>query len=104
MASRLLIGTRKGLFLFERAKGKWAVTRTAFLGAQVPMVLADTRDGALYAGLNHGHFGSKLHRSEDGGATWSEIAAPAFPARDENAPLDKCPMRGVPIPWNVELI
>ncbi len=91
MASRLLIGTRKGLFLFERTNGKWAVRRTEFLGAQVPMVLADTRDGALYAGLNHGHFGSKLHRSTDGGATWSEITAPAFPPRSEDVPLDRCP-------------
>lgn len=104
MASRLLIGTRKGLFLFERTDTKWAVTRTGFLGAQVPMVLADARDGALYAGLNHGHFGSKLHRSTDDGATWSEITAPAFPPRSEDVPLDRCPMRGIPIPWNVELI
>jgi photosystem II stability/assembly factor-like uncharacterized protein len=104
MAKKLLVGTRKGLFLFERQSGSWAVTQTAFLGAQVPMVLGDPRDGALYAGLNHGHFGSKLHRSTDGGKTWTEITAPAFPPRTENDPEVRCPMRGIPIPWNVELI
>jgi photosystem II stability/assembly factor-like uncharacterized protein len=104
MASQLLVGTRKGLFLFSREAGKWKVTQTAFLGAQVPMVLRDSRDGALYAGLNHGHFGSKLHRSVDNGVTWTEITAPAFPPRTENDPEVRCPMRGIPIPWNVELI
>lgn len=104
MSSQLLIGTRKGLFLYERNRGKWSITQTAFLGAQVPMVLCDPRDQSFYAALNHGHFGSKLHRSTDGGKTWPEIAAPAFPPRPADRPEDKCPMRGIPIPWNVELI
>jgi photosystem II stability/assembly factor-like uncharacterized protein len=46
----------------------------------VTATLRDPRDGALYATLRHGHFGSKLHRSDDGGRTWTELAAPAFPA------------------------
>jgi photosystem II stability/assembly factor-like uncharacterized protein len=104
MSSPLLVGTRKGLFLYERNQGKWAITQTAFLGAQVPMVLRDPRDHSLYAALNHGHFGSKLHRSGDGGKTWTEITVPAFPPKSPGAPEDKCPMRGIPIPWNVELI
>ena len=33
------------------------------------MVLDDARDGTVYAALNLGHFGSKLHRSADRGAT-----------------------------------
>jgi photosystem II stability/assembly factor-like uncharacterized protein len=45
----------------------------------VTATLYDRRDGALYAGLNLGHFGVKLHRSDDGGATWTELPAPAFP-------------------------
>ena len=104
MSSKLLVGTRKGLFVFERKNGKWSVAQTAFLGAQVPMVLSDSRDGSLYAALNHGHFGSKLHRSTDAGKTWTEITTPAYPPRPADAPEDKCPMRGIAIPWNVELI
>ncbi len=45
--------------------------------------------GTLYAALNLGHFGRKLHRSDDGGATWTELAAPTFPAVEK--PDDKAP-------------
>src|SRR2546428_528318 len=45
----------------------------------VTAVLADARDGARYAALKHGHFGPKLHRSDDQGRTWRELATPAFP-------------------------
>jgi photosystem II stability/assembly factor-like uncharacterized protein len=49
------------------------------------MLLADTRDGTLYAALDLGHFGVKLHRSEDGGGTWSEVAAPSYAGVDSDA-------------------
>ena len=42
------------------------------------MVLDDARDGAVYAALNLGHFGSKLHRSDDRGATWTEVGVPSY--------------------------
>src|SRR3546814_17974290 len=48
--------------------------------------LEDRRDGTLYAALNLGHFGVKLHRSEAFGATWTELPAPAFPV---GMPADK---------------
>lgn len=104
MNNELLVGTRKGLFVCERNNGKWAIKHTAFLGVQVPYVLIDPRDGLIYAALDHGHFGVKLHRSKDGGASWTEITAPSFPEKPEEEPEIKCPMRGTPIPWNVELI
>ena len=63
---KLYVGTRKGLFVVtERGIGK-----PHFLGDPVSMLLPD-RDGTLYAALNLGHFGVKLHRSEDGGKSWS---------------------------------
>ena len=43
----------------------------------------DPRSGDLIAALNHGHFGIKLHRSRDGGATWTEIAAPKYPEKPD---------------------
>jgi hypothetical protein len=80
MAGELMVATRKGLFSVAPGKaGEWTVAGSAFLGNNVSLVLADPRDGARYAALNHGHFGVKLHRSEDAGATWKEIATPAFP-------------------------
>ncbi len=76
---QILVGTRKGLFFVARAKAGWTVARTAFLGDHVPMAHRDPESGTVWAVLEHGHFGTKLHRSADEGATWEECAAPAYP-------------------------
>ena len=81
MSTRCHVATRKGLFTVERGAGGWAITRANFLGDNVTLVMHDPRSGALLAALNHGHFGSKVHRSRDGGATWQEIAAPKYPEK-----------------------
>ena len=87
MSERMLVATRKGLLSFERANGGWkAAGEAAFAGVPVVNVLRDPRDGAIYAALKHGHFGPKMHRSDDGGRTWKEIASPAFPADVAGAP------------------
>lgn len=83
MAERLLIATRKGLFVCPPAGAGFALPRPHFPGEPVSALLQDPRDGALYAALRLGHFGVKLHRSEDGGARWTEIAVPALPAEGE---------------------
>src|SRR5262249_56739245 len=36
--------------------------------------------------VKHGHFGAKLHRSDDGGGTFAEIGTPAFPADAAGGP------------------
>jgi len=82
MTELLQVATRKGLLGFARDGADWRLTRSAFLGDPVTVVLPDGRDGAVYAGLNLGHFGVKLHRSDDGGETWQEVATPAFEATD----------------------
>jgi photosystem II stability/assembly factor-like uncharacterized protein len=88
MSDRLLVATRKGLFDVRRAASGWRIAGTAFLGDPVSMVLRDPRDGAIYAAQALGHFGVKLRRSDDSGATWPEIPAPAFAkvAEDEDGP------------------
>jgi hypothetical protein len=73
----LWVATRKGLFQFQSANG-WRIPTPSFLGDPVSMVLDDSRDGAVYAALNLGHFGSKLQCSLDRGATWHERAVPAY--------------------------
>ena len=71
MTDRMFVATRKGLFRLERSRGgAWNIVQADFLGVQVPMVLPDRRDGFVYAAVGHGHFGSKFHRSKDGGKTW----------------------------------
>ena len=84
MNDRLLVATRKGLFTLER-DAAWRITRTAFLGDPVSMVLADPRSRMLHAALNLGHFGVKMHRSADGGETWEEMPSPGFPPQPEEA-------------------
>jgi hypothetical protein len=103
MGQRLLVGTRKGLFSVERDERGWSVAGASFLGDNVPMALADPRDGALYAALDHGHFGAKLHRSGDGGATWEEVGVPVYPEPGPGE-VDINPMSGTPVPWKLEKI
>ncbi len=103
MSDRVLVGTRKGLFTIDRtgARGSgWAIARTAFVGDNVSMVLADHRDRAIWAALDHGHFGVKVHKSVDEGESWTECPAPAFPPRPEGEE-DREPAGGRPIPWTV---
>jgi hypothetical protein len=100
---RLFVATRKGLFTVERAPSRWEVTRVAFEGDNVPMLLPDVRDGTLYAAIGHGHFGSKLHRSEDGGRNFVEIAAPSYPPKPEGE-IDVDPVRGLELQWSLELV
>lgn len=104
MAHELWVGTRKGLFALQpEASGRWRIARTAFLGVPVPMVLHDRRSGRGFAVLDHGHFGVKLHVSDDGGRNWREGTAPAYPPKPADVE-DMDPMRNEPIPWDLKLI
>jgi photosystem II stability/assembly factor-like uncharacterized protein len=79
----LLVSTRKGLFVVTGRGAEAAIARACFVGDNVTLATVDRRDGAWYAVLDHGHFGVKLHRSDDAGATWTEIATPAYPPKPE---------------------
>lgn len=100
MSTTYYVGTRKGLFIYEDHK----IVRTAFLGVEVPMLLADKRDASLYAVVDHGHFGTKLHRSDDQGQSWEEISPPVYPEKPEDVPDTLCPFRGTVIPWSLQKI
>lgn len=96
MNTRAYLSTRKGLFELAKENGRWQFGPVHFLGEPVSMALADRRDGALYAALNLGHFGVKLHRRRAGLETWTELPAPAYPPKPE-ASEDK-------VDWNNRLI
>jgi hypothetical protein len=81
MSTTALIGTRKGLFTLTVDNGRFEMSQPAFPGVKVTNAVRDPRDGALYASLDHGHFGVHLHRSDDDGASWVEIAAPEYPPK-----------------------
>ncbi len=90
MSDRLLLGTRKGLFDLQRKQGKWAIANHAFKGEPVSSMWQgqvqdqgqDQGQGHWLVALNLGHFGTKLHRSNDEGQSWQEVAVPAFPQAD----------------------
>lgn len=83
---RAYVATRKGLFELRLRGGAWQIARTSFLGEPVSMLLPpQADDGFMLAALNLGHFGVKVHASADAGASWQEVATPAYPAQPEGA-------------------
>jgi photosystem II stability/assembly factor-like uncharacterized protein len=77
--STLLLGTRKGLIIYERSKKVWKHASTHFIGIPVSLTFIDDRTNTWWACLDHGHWGVKLHRSLDKGKNWEEIEAPKYP-------------------------
>lgn len=100
MQHTLWIGSRKGLFVAERGPGGgWSIGTPHFPGEPVTQFAADAGSGTWYAALRLGHFGVKLHKSSDRGASWQEIAAPAFPPKPDDGPW-----KDDPTPWSVDLL
>ncbi len=99
----LLVASRKGLFVLRghpaSSNNEWKISAHHFEGEPVTQVLVDPRDGAWYVALRLGHFGVKLKKSSDQGATWIEVAAPMLPSK---------PTSGIwaddVTPWSVDLI
>jgi hypothetical protein len=77
---KLLLGTSKGLLVYEKRQRGWHCDKICFLGMPVSMIYANSYSDTWFAGLPHRHWGQKLHRSDDFGKTWHPIAAPKYPA------------------------
>lgn len=87
MSDRAWLCTRKGLIELRRRQGRWGIEQVSFLGEPVTMVLPPSPGSSkLLACLSTGHYGTKLHASSDGGQSWSEIDAPAYPEQPADAP------------------
>jgi len=97
------VATRKGLFSLDRGPSGWSISRARFLGDNCTLVMHDPRSGDLIAALNHGHFGVKLHRSRDAGASWTEIAAPKYPEKPADY-VPKGPAGSKPADWSLKLV
>jgi photosystem II stability/assembly factor-like uncharacterized protein len=104
MSTRCHVATRKGLFTLERGRSGWEITRTGFLGDNVTLAMHDPRSGYVYAALNHGHFGVKVHRSQDNGDNWLEIATPKYPEKPADYTPRNTPAEGLPAEWALKLI
>ena len=101
MEQRAWVATRKGLFEMRRRSGTWAIERVSFLGEPVSMALPPQPSGRMLAALNRGHFGVKLHASDDAGASWHELPTPAFPKQPDGEPLGGVAWKLVQI-WALE--
>ena len=82
---RAWAATRKGLFELRRRGRIWQVEQLSFTADPVTMLLPPDRTGRMLAALNLGHFGAKLHASDDAGRSWHEVAAPSYPAQPDGA-------------------
>ncbi len=82
---RAWVATRKGLLELRRSGAAWRIQRTRFVGEPVTMLLPPDAQGRMLAALNLGHFGVKLHASDDAGDTWHEVACPAYPEQPQGA-------------------
>ena len=94
MSDLMLVSTRKGLMTYTRNEKGWVHDATHFYGSPVSLALSDKSGQTILAALNLGHFGVKLHRTQDGGKTWTELDPPAYPKADggesdESAPANK---------------
>ena len=83
MLSTVLLGTRKGFIAWHFSKNRWQFENLFFEGSPVSIAYADARTGTWWACLDHGHWGVKLHRSNNRGKTWEEVTAPAYPEGEE---------------------
>lgn len=83
---RAWVATRKGLFEMRRRAGGWVIERVNFLAEPVSAVLPPDASGRMLAALSLGHYGAKLHASDDAGATWQEVGVPVYPPQPEGAP------------------
>ena len=76
MPARLLVGTKKGAFIYtsDERRQRWDLTEPIMPGWSVSHMAADTRRDPprLYAGATHWAWGPSVARSDDGGAMWEQ--------------------------------
>ncbi len=76
-AVTLLVGTRKGAFIYRRTRGIWDLDGPYYLGNIVNHLVPDPRDGrTLLMAAKTGHLGPTVFRSTDGGRQWMEAKRP----------------------------
>jgi len=102
VTKRIYAGTRKGLFVMARDGGDWRIERAALLGDPISMLLP-AADSTVTVAQALGHFGVKLKRSTDGGASFEDRPAPVFPDKPEGVE-DIDPVRNTPIPWDLKTV
>jgi hypothetical protein len=103
MSDHIFAATNKGLFTICRSPdGAWKIEDVAFLGEPISVVHTDAATKQVWASVSLGHFGNKVFRSRDNGASWDETPAPEYPPKPEG--LEEKDMWGRPIEWALNRI
>ena len=79
MSNMIILGTRKGIVIFDRINGAWRPRPIEHEGVPVCYAARDPRSGVIWASLDHGHWGPKLSRSKDAGESWEDAASIKYP-------------------------
>lgn len=98
MKQTLLVATSKGLVVWNLRQGSWVVERVDFQGFPVSVVFVDDRTGSWWVGISHRHWGQKLHRSDDRGASWIELEVPRYPDTAELRPGKRAVLKKI---WTI---
>lgn len=84
--TKLLVGTSKGLVVWEEKTSGWHIRDVHFLGMPANYVYVHPFSGEWWVSLAHGHWGQKLCYSSDEGRSWKAVAPPTYPADAEIRP------------------
>ncbi|HVJ92680.1 MAG TPA: sialidase family protein [Labilithrix sp.] len=79
MSNQILLGTRKGTIIFDRKADGWKPRPIAHAGLSISYAARDPRDGTIWVAMDHAHWGPKLSRSRDDGASWENLTQIAYP-------------------------
>ena len=79
MSDKILLATRKGTLILDRKSSGWTLRPIAHTGMSISYAARDPRDGTLWAAMDLAHWGPKLSRSRDDGATWENLTQIAYP-------------------------
>ena len=75
---RVLVGTRKGAFVLtaDGSRRDWTVSGPHFGGWEIYHLKGSPADpNRIYASQSSGWFGQLIQRSDDGGATWTQVGS-----------------------------
>src|SRR6266545_3442676 len=92
---RILVGTRKGLFIFVAGDERrdWTLEGPHLVGWEIFHAVLDPRDGSIHAATNNPVYGATVHTSTDLGVSWTRAEELGLP-EESGLTLEKT--------WHVE--